>query len=154
MSTFPEISGEEVRERISWFDGYLTTILQRDVRTLAEISKISTLPNLLRIIANRVGGLVNEADIARDAGLNHVTSRNYKALFKMLFITFELTPWYRNIGKHPVKAPKGYFIYTLLLCYLLRYELDDLAKKTARVIWACSWKLCVNGTSQANDIRG
>jgi len=63
VSTFPEISGAEVQERISWFDGYLTTILQRGVRILAEISKISTLPNLLRIIANRVGGLVNEAVI-------------------------------------------------------------------------------------------
>lgn len=128
ISTFPEISGAGVHKQTSWFDGYLTTILQRDVRTLAEISKISTLPNLLRIIANRVGGLVNEADIARDAGLNHVTSRSYKTLFKMLFITFELTPWYRNIGKRLVKAPKGYLIDTLLLCYLLGYELDDLAK--------------------------
>ncbi len=128
VSTFPEISGTDIHERTNWFDGYITTILQRDVRALAEIEKLSTLPNLLRILANRAGGLINDADIARDAGLNHVTSRNYKTLLKMLFLTFELSPWYRNIGKRLVKSPKGYMTDTLLLCHLLQYELSDLEK--------------------------
>ena len=126
LATYPEISGSEKLERTTWFDGYLTTILQRDVRALAEIEKLSTLPNLLRILANRTGGLVNDADIARDAGLNPVTSRNYKILLKMLFLTFELAPWSRNIGKRLVKSPKGYMSDTLLLCHLMQYELSDL----------------------------
>jgi len=127
-STFPEVSGADIHERTNWFDGYLTTILQRDVRALAEIEKLSTLPNLLRILANRAGGLINDADIARDAGLNPVTSRNYKTLLKMLFLIFELAPWYRNIGKRLVKSPKGYMTDTLFLCHLLQYELSDLEK--------------------------
>jgi hypothetical protein len=127
-ATFPEISGARAQERTTWFDGYLTTILQRDVRALAEIEKLSTLPNLLRILANRAGGLVNDADIARDAGLNPVTSRNYKTLLKMLFLTFELAPWSRNIGKRLVKSPKGYVTDTLLLCHLLQYDLSELEK--------------------------
>ena len=126
LATYPEISGSEKLERTTWFDGYLTTILQRDVRALAEIEKLSTLPNLLRILANRAGGLVNDADIARDAGLNPVTSRNYKTLLKMLFLTLELAPWSRNIGKRLVKSPKGYMSDTLLLCHLMQYELSDL----------------------------
>ena len=132
-TTFPEISGIAVKKRNMWFDGYLTTILQRDVRALAEIEKLTALPNLLRILANRAGGLVNDADIARDAGLNAVTSRNYKTLLKMLFLTFELQPWYRNIGKRLVKSPKGYITDTLLLCYLLQYELDDLEKNRPEI---------------------
>lgn len=128
LATFPEISGARSDERANWFDGYLTTILQRDVRALAEIEKLSALPNLLRILASRAGGLINDADIARDAGLNHVTSRNYRSLLKLLFLTFEVAPWYRNIGKRLVKSPKGYVTDTLLLCHLLQYELDDLEK--------------------------
>jgi hypothetical protein len=127
-ASFPEISGASARKRTHWFDGYLTTILQRDVRALAEIEKLNTLPNLLRILANRAGGLVNDAEIARDAGLNPVTSRNYKTLLKMLFLTFELAPWYRNVGKRLVKSPKGYVTDTLLLCHLLQYDLDNLEK--------------------------
>ena len=127
-STFPEISGANIYERTTWFDGYLTTILQRDVRAMAEIEKLSAFPNLLRILANRAGGLINDADIARDAGLNHVTSRNYKTILKMLFLTFECAPWYRNIGKRLVKSAKGYIVDSLLLCHLLQYELSDLEK--------------------------
>lgn len=128
QATFPEIANVPTKERIIWFDGYLTTILQRDVRALAEIEKLSVLPNLLRILANRAGGLINDAEISRDAGLNTVTCRNYKTLLKMLFLTFELAPWYRNIGKRLVKSSKGYVIDTLLLCHLLQYELEDLEK--------------------------
>ncbi|MDX2346434.1 MAG: ATP-binding protein [Legionella sp.] len=127
-ATFPEISGAKPDERTHWFDAYITTILQRDVRALAEIEKLSAVPNLLRILANRAGGLMNDANIARDAGLNPVTQRNYKALLKMLFLTFEISPWYRNIGKRLVKSPKGYIIDTLLLCHLLQYNLSDLIK--------------------------
>lgn len=127
-ATFPEISGADIHELTTWFEGYLTTILQRDVRTLAEIEKLSALPNLLRILASRAGGLINDADIARDAGLNPVTSRNYKTLFKMLFLTFELAPWYRNIGKRLVKSPKGYIMDTMFLCHLLQYELSNLER--------------------------
>ena len=127
-ATFPEISGASEKKRAIWFEGYLTTILQRDVRALAEIEKLSALPNLLRILANRAGGLVNDAEIARDAGLNHVTARNYKTLLKMLFLTFEISPWYRNIGKRLVKSPKGYIIDTLLLCHLMQYSLPDLKR--------------------------
>ena len=126
LSTFPEISGVHTDERTAWFDGYLTTILQRDVRALVEVEKLSVLPNLLRILAGRTGNLINDADIARDARLNPVTSRNYKTLLKMLFLTFELAPWYRNISKRLVKSPKGYMTDTLLLCHLLQYELSDL----------------------------
>lgn len=127
-STFPEISGVDARVCDAWLDGYLTTILQRDVRALAEIQKLSTLPNLLRILANRAGGLINDADIARDAGLNAMTLRNYKTLLKMLFLSFEVPPWYRNIGKRLVKASKGYMTDTLLLCHLLQYELGELER--------------------------
>lgn len=125
-ATFPEISGATQSTRDIWFEGYLTTMLQRDVRALAEIEKLSALPHLLRILANRAGGLMNDAGIARDAGLNPVTTRNYKTLLKMLFLTFELAPWYRNIGKRLVKSPKGYMVDTLLLCHLMQYNLVDL----------------------------
>ena len=125
-ATYPDVSGAKQDDRATWFEGYLTTILQRDVRALAEIAKLSALPNLLRILANRAGALINDAEIARDAGLNHITTRNYKTLLKMLFLTFELEPWHRNIGKRLVKSPKGYMTDTLLLCHLLQYNLTDL----------------------------
>lgn len=127
-ATFPEILPFDKDKRRTWFDGYLTTILQRDVRQLAELEKISVLPHLLQVLATRTGGLMNDADISRDVGLNSVTGKSYRNILKMMFLTFDVRPWYRNIGKRLVKAPKGYLLDTLLACHILDLDFDDTVK--------------------------
>lgn len=128
LATFPEISGKNKKERSIWFDGYLATILQRDVRMLAELEKISALPNLLRILATRAGNLINDADVSRDLGLNPVTGKFYRNILMMMFLTFDVRPWYRNIGKRLVKSAKGYLTDSLMLCHMLDLNLDDIEK--------------------------
>jgi predicted AAA+ superfamily ATPase len=126
-ATFPEIIQAEAADRRIWFDGYITSILQRDVRQISELEKISILPHLLSILASRTGGLMNDSDIAREAGLNSVTGRTYREILKLMFLSFDIKPWYRNVGKRLVKAAKGYLIDTNLICHLLDYSIDDIA---------------------------
>ncbi|PUZ30542.1 hypothetical protein GA0116948_101593 [Chitinophaga costaii] len=128
LATFPEIADKNAAERGIWFDGYLATILQRDVRLLADLEKISVLPNLLRVLATRAGNLLNDADVARNLGLNPVTSKFYRNILKMMFLNFDIEPWYRNINKRLVKSPKGYLTDTLLLCHVLDLNLEDIEK--------------------------
>lgn len=128
LATYPEISGKPANERSIWFDGYLTTILQRDVKMLAELEKISALPSLLRVLATRAGNLINDADISRDIGLNPVTGKLYRNILRMMFLNFDVEPWYRNIGKRLVKSAKGYLTDTLMLCHMLDLDLDDIKK--------------------------
>ncbi|MGV3764875.1 MAG: ATP-binding protein [Chitinophagaceae bacterium] len=129
MATFPKISDKDAKERRIWFDGYITTILQRDVRMIAELEKISLLPNLLRILAIRAANLINDADISRDVGLNPVTTKSYRNILKMMFLNFDLEPWFRNIGKRLVKSPKGFLIDTLMICHMLDLNIDDVQVK-------------------------
>ena len=126
LSTFPEISGNSSTERNTWFDGYLTTLLQRDVRSLADLEKIAVLPALLRVLATRAGNLLNDSDIGRTIGLNPVTAKFYRNILKMMFLNFDVEPWYRNVGKRLVKSPKGYLADTLLLCYMLDLDIDSV----------------------------
>ena len=127
-ATFPEIAGKTPEDSQFWFDGYITTLLQRDVRLLADLEKISVLPNLLRILASRSANLINDSDIAREIGINVVTTKFYRNILKMMFLNFDIEPWYRNIGKRLVKAPKGFLGDTLLLCNMLGWNIDDIAK--------------------------
>jgi predicted AAA+ superfamily ATPase len=127
-ATFPEIADKNDKERSIWFEGYLATILQRDVKLLADLEKISVLPNLLRILATRAGNLLNDSEISRDAGLNAVTGKFYRNILKMMFLNFDIQPWYRNIGKRLVKAPKGYLSDTLMLCHMLDLNLEDMQR--------------------------
>lgn len=129
QATFPEIHESDTATRKQWFENYLTTILQRDVRQIADIAKLGVLPNLLRILATRAGGLLNEADIARALGQNAVTTKNYRLLLQALYLTFDVRPWYRNLGKRLVKAAKGYFVDTSLLCHLLQVDLQSSLQK-------------------------
>lgn len=126
-ATFPEIIQAEAADRRIWFDGYITSILQRDVRQISELEKISLLPHLLTILATRAGGLINDADISREAGLNSVTGRSYREILSLMFLTFDVRPWHRNVGKRLVKAAKGYLTDTNLICHLLDYSIDDIS---------------------------
>lgn len=127
-ATFPEISYLNNEERSIWFDGYITTILQRDVRQLADLEKISLLPHLLRVLATRAGGLMNDSDISREVGLNSVTGKQYRNILKLMFLTFDVKPWHRNIGKRLVKSAKGYFSDTCMIGHLLDYNIEEIAK--------------------------
>jgi uncharacterized protein len=128
LATYPEISTKNLEDRSIWFDGYISTILQRDVLQLAGLEKISLLPVMLRILASRVGGLVNESDISRDAKLNPVTGKSYRNILKLMFLSFDIQPWSRNIGKRLVKAAKGYLTDTNMLCHLLEYDIEKIEK--------------------------
>lgn len=121
-ATFPAVAGTDRRTTAIWFDGYLTTLLQRDVRQLAEIEKVPALPNIVKILAARAGGLLNDADCARDAKLNAMTYRRYRILLQQLFLISLIPPWFRNSGKRLVKSPKLYFTDTALMCHQLGVE--------------------------------
>ncbi len=126
LATYPEISTKNFEDRSLWFDGYLSTILQREVLQLAVLEKISLLPVMLRILASRVGGLVNESDISRDAKLNPVTGKSYRNILKLMFLNFDIQPWSKNIGKRLVKAAKAYLTDTSMLCHLLEYDIEKI----------------------------
>jgi len=129
LATFPEISGLSSKDRMLWFDGYLNTLLQRDVRMLADLQRIALLPGLLRLLATRAGNLINDSDLARSLGLNPVTGKFYRNILQMMFLTFNIDPWFRNFGKRLVKSAKGYLTDTAMLCHLLDMDLDHLAKQ-------------------------
>lgn len=51
--------------RGAWFQSYLMTILQSDVRDIANIADLTAIPQLLQLTASRVGGLLNFSDLSR-----------------------------------------------------------------------------------------
>jgi len=129
---FPEVVARaEAARRQAWFGSYLTTILERDVRDLANIAGLRDLPRLLRLAASRAMGLLNFADLSRDAAMPQTTLQRYWALFEATFLIRALPPWHANLGLRLVKTPKVLLADTGLLCHLLgldatRLRADDL----------------------------
>jgi uncharacterized protein len=112
--------------RKAWFESYLTTILQRDVRDLSNIDDLSAVPRLLSVVASRAGGLLNYADLSRTLGLPQTTLKRYFALLEMTFLVQLLRPWSGNLGQPSIRTPKVYLNDTGLLAHLLALSPERL----------------------------
>lgn len=124
---YPEVQRvRSSRRRTAWFQSYITTLLQRDVKDLSNIEGISELPRLLSMIAARSGALLNMSDLSRGLGLSNMTLKRYIALLQAVFVVHLLPPWSANIGKRLIKTPKAYLNDTGLLSFLLGADLGRL----------------------------
>jgi predicted AAA+ superfamily ATPase len=92
--------------RKAWFGSYITTLLHRDVRDLANIEGMANLPRLLSILAVRVPTFLNFADLSRTAAIPQSTLKRYMTLLEAIFIIQNIPAWSGNLGKRLVKAPK------------------------------------------------
>ncbi len=121
----PQARANEIRRR-AWFNSYLTTILQRDVRDISNIEGLRDLPRLLGLLAARAGGLLNLADISRAHGLPYATLYRYMSLLEATFLVQPLPAWSANIGRRLVKAPKVILNDTGLMASLLGADAERL----------------------------
>ncbi|MBI4533864.1 MAG: ATP-binding protein [Candidatus Melainabacteria bacterium] len=119
---------ETPSRRKNWFAGYITALIERDVRDLRHIEQLTQMPKLLEVIGSRTGGLLNYSDIARSLEMKLTTVKMYIALLELLFLVVPLRPWFSNIGKRLVKSPKIYVNDTGLLCHLLGLVAQAIAR--------------------------
>lgn len=110
---------EEEEDMEAWCNGYISTLLQKDVQELAKIEGLFRLPNLLKLLASRVGNLLNSAELSRTSGIAASTLHRYLHLLEALFLLDFLPPCSLNLGKREVKSPKTFLLDTALLCFLL-----------------------------------
>lgn len=117
---FPEaVDRAAGRRRSQWFGAYLETIVERDVRQLANIQGLVELPRLLAAFADRATGLLNYADLGRDLAMERTTVKRYLDLLELAFLVLRLPAWHRNVGKRLRRSPKGLFVDTGLMAHLL-----------------------------------
>lgn len=124
---FPEPLGRPSYERkAAWFDSYLTTIIERDIRSFANIHDISLVQRLLRLLAARVSSIREQAEISRTIGVPNTSLVRYMALLEGIFLTYTVPAWSSNHGKKIVKSPKLFFTDTGIACHLLGVNAERL----------------------------
>ena len=124
---FPEMLFRKERLRQeAWFKSYVTTILQRDVRDIVNIEKLSELPRLLKLLASRAGTLFNFAELSRSAAIPQTTLKRYISLLEVIFLILPLPAWSGNLSKRLIKTPKLYLSDTGLLSHLISFEHDKI----------------------------
>ena len=123
---YPEVvSRKDHARRRAWFESYLTTILQRDVRDIADIEGLTQLPRLLSLIATRLMTVSNYSELSRSIGLPNTTLKRYLTLLEATFLLQLLQPWHVNAGKRLVKSPKMLLTDSGLAAYLTGYNPNE-----------------------------
>jgi uncharacterized protein len=116
LGGFPEaISRESERRRQDWARSYLTSVLTRDLRDIAEIEKLTELPKFVRLLAEHSGQLVNYSQFGSSINVSYKTGQRYVALLEQVFLVATLQPWYTNALKRIAKTPKLHFLDSGLL---------------------------------------
>jgi predicted AAA+ superfamily ATPase len=124
---YPEaVQRSDASRRQRWFGSYLSTILQRDVRDLANIEGLTRLPDLLNLLAVRSACLLNYSEISRSSGLPQTTLKRYFSLLQALFLVHSIPAWSNNLSKRLVKSPKIHLVDTGVLCHLLHLDENSL----------------------------
>lgn len=117
---YPEaLTRSTARRRVAWLRQYIDSLLKKDVRDIANIEKVDTLPRFLRALAQVTGQMCNYTHLGGQVGLDSKTAARYTAILEQLFLLKRVEAWSRNHLKRVIKTPKLQFIDTGLLAALM-----------------------------------
>ena len=135
---FPDAVQGDFRE---WWDAYLRLFLERDLPQFGVAVDPLLMRRLMTMIAHAQGGLFNASQLGAALGVSYHTVQRYVDTLERTFLVRSLRPYFRNVGKRLVKAPKLYLRDTGLLHHLLNIAtLDEL---DAHPVRGASWETFV-----------
>jgi len=134
---FPSaLSQENDQARDIWFSGYVQTYLERDLREIQQVSSLPDFRRMMRLAAARVGRLLNQSEIGRDAGIKQPTAHRYLNLLETGYQIARLDPYATKRTSQIVKSKKLFWRDTGLGAWLNRYRTrDDLEQAPDIGFW-------------------
>lgn len=108
-------------DRDRYYMDYVNTYIERDVKDLAQVGKLTEFYTFLVYMAARTGQALKYSDISRDIGISAPTAKAWVAILERSGVIFILRPYAANITKRLVRTPKVYFMDTGLAAYLCRW---------------------------------
>lgn len=115
---YPEVHQKNRNPEI-WYQSYLRTYVERDVRQVRNIENAMLFLKFVRMCAGRVGQTVNMVALSNDCGIDKKTVESWLSVLEKTFVIKLLQPYFNNFNKRLVKTPKLYFVDTGLACSLL-----------------------------------
>jgi len=133
MGGYPQMRllSNNLRRR-NWARDYLAAIMQRDVRDVADIEKLTVLPRLLRALSHHAAQLVNFSRLGGELQLDDKTTRKYLGVLEQLFLIRRIEPWSNNRLSRMIKTPKVHFLDTGLLAAMSAFDARKVSQNRER----------------------
>lgn len=122
---YPEIFINNDMDRAKFFDSYIRTYIERDIRKLINVQDEIKFYKFIGNVAARTAQELNMTDICKDIGITNTTGEKWLSILVNTGLVFLLQPYSNNTVARVVKRPKIYMTDTGLSCYLAGY-LDTL----------------------------
>lgn len=117
----PRLYSEKV-DPTRLYRGYCQTYIERDIRQMINIRRMTDFEHFMRLLAGRVGQVLNLNSLASDLGVSSTTLKEWLSVLEASHAIFRLNPYFENFGKRIIKSPKIYFTEVGLVSYLLGIE--------------------------------
>ncbi len=107
-------------------------LAREDLRDVTRVQELGTMELLMQLLAERSGGQLVYAGLAREIGVTIDTVKRWIDLLERLHYGFLIRPWFKNVTKALVKEPKWFLrdwsgcedagarSETLVACHLLK----------------------------------
>jgi uncharacterized protein len=116
---YPEVQSRTETRAQRWFSEYLSRVLDRDIRDLANVRRPEDLLRLLALCATRAGSLVNVSSMLSDMGIGLSTGRRYYELLTRVYLIREIPSWGTNLARATARSPKLMIADSGLAAHLL-----------------------------------
>lgn len=114
---------------LQWWEGYVATYLERDLRQMSQVSSLVDFRKLMELLALRSGQLLNQSDLGRDARLPQSTTNRYLNLLEASHLFQRIPAYASSHTTRLLKSPRIYWSDPALAVFLSGYfDLDSLRK--------------------------
>lgn len=107
-----------------WFSSYVQAYLERDVRAVTQIHDLATFRRFFALVASRHGQILNKTDLAAPLGMSVPGIGKWLDILETTQQILVVPPYFENLGKRLIKAPKIYVADPGLACHLLGIETE------------------------------
>ena len=136
-----------------FYPSYLQTYLERDVRSIQNVTDLSTFTRFVRLCAGRIGSVLNLSSLASDCGVAVNTAKAWLSVLEASYVVYLLPPHHQNFSKRLIKSPKLYFYDTGVACSLL--GLRTASQVETHYLWGSLFEnLLVTEILKHYDARG
>lgn len=129
--SYPEVNNQEGRNREQFYEAYIRTYIERDIRQLINIKDENKFLKFISSVAARTAQEYNAMDIANDVEIDSKTVDEWMSILKNTNLIYMLPSYSNNNVQKAIKRPKLYFMDTGLACYLTGYMSSDTLEKSA-----------------------
>lgn len=102
-----------------WFESYLQTTIERDVRSVLAVQDLAAFRRFLALVASRHGQVLNKTELATPLGMSVPGISRWLDVLQITGQIMLVPPFYENMGKRLIKSPKLYLADSGMACHLL-----------------------------------